>query len=159
MTFILSGNYSIHHAKLRRKSSAIEKSETLIEDEKRGDVSMIDIGAVGILTLFLIFGNLEAVTIVNHHSDDEYVLEHEVLREDALVEAKKLQIYPGKESSCSNDSRLKLYERSGRAILPVELCKIVLNARYIVPHAQGQHRVAWKRKKKLDPKSVRRLRK
>jgi len=104
MTFIFSGlNYSIHHAKLRRKSSvAIEKkSETLIEDEKRGDVSMIDIGAVGILTLLLIFGNLEAVTIVNHHSDDEYVLEHEVPREDALAEAKKLQIYSGKKESFS----------------------------------------------------------
>ncbi|KAH0952493.1 hypothetical protein HN011_000573 [Eciton burchellii] len=61
---------------------------------------MIDIGAVGILTLLLIFGKLEAVTIVNHHSDDEYVLEHEVLREDALAEAKKLQIYPGPIPGC-----------------------------------------------------------
>ncbi|XP_011868277.1 PREDICTED: uncharacterized protein LOC105562223 isoform X1 [Vollenhovia emeryi] len=55
---------------------------------------MIDIGAIGILTLFLILGNLEAVTVVNHHSDDEYVLEHEVLRKDALAEAKKLELYP-----------------------------------------------------------------
>ncbi|XP_026824850.1 uncharacterized protein LOC105275105 isoform X2 [Ooceraea biroi] len=55
---------------------------------------MTDIGAIGILTLFLIFDNLETVTVVNHHPDDEYVLEHEVLREDALAEAKKLEIYP-----------------------------------------------------------------
>lgn len=58
---------------------------------------MIDIGAIGILTLFLILDNLEAVTIVNHHPDDEYVLEHEVLREEALAEAKKLVIYPGEK--------------------------------------------------------------
>ncbi|XP_036140158.1 uncharacterized protein LOC105832297 isoform X1 [Monomorium pharaonis] len=55
---------------------------------------MIDISAISILTLFLILGNLEAVTVVNHHPDDEYVLEHEVLRKDALAEAKKLEIYP-----------------------------------------------------------------
>ncbi|EZA61575.1 hypothetical protein X777_07908 [Ooceraea biroi] len=58
------------------------------------------IGAIGILTLFLIFGNLETVTVVNHHPDDEYVLEHEVLREDALTEAKKLEIYPGPIPGC-----------------------------------------------------------
>lgn len=57
---------------------------------------MIDIGAISILTLFLILGDLEAVVVINHHPDDEYVLEHEVLREDALAEAKKLKIYPGK---------------------------------------------------------------
>ncbi|XP_071554222.1 uncharacterized protein [Temnothorax nylanderi] len=55
---------------------------------------MIDIGAISILTLFLILGNLEAITVVNHHPDDEYILEHEVLRKDALAEAKKLKIYP-----------------------------------------------------------------
>lgn len=75
---------------------AIEKGAILIEDEKRHDASMIDIGAIGILTLFLILGNLEAVTVVNHHPDDEYVLEHEVPREDALAEAKTLKIYSGK---------------------------------------------------------------
>lgn len=79
----------------------IEKREILIEDEKSGDASMIDIGAISILTLFLILGNLEAVTVVNHHPDDEYVLEHEVLRKDALAEAKKLEIYPGKNDFLS----------------------------------------------------------
>lgn len=58
---------------------------------------MIDICAIRILTLFLILVDLEAVTIVNHHPDDEYVLEHEILRKDALAEAKKLEIYPGKK--------------------------------------------------------------
>lgn len=57
---------------------------------------MIGIGAIGILMLLLTLGNLEAVTVVNHHPDDEYVLDHEVLREDALAEARKLEIYPGK---------------------------------------------------------------
>lgn len=59
---------------------------------------MIDIGAISILTFFLILGDLEAVTVVIHHPDDEYVLDHEVLREDALAEAKKLKTYPGKNS-------------------------------------------------------------
>lgn len=63
---------------------------------------MINIGAIIILTFFLILGNLEAVTIVNHHPDDEYVLEHEVLREDALAEAKKLVIYPGPIPGCKS---------------------------------------------------------
>ncbi|XP_072762377.1 uncharacterized protein [Anoplolepis gracilipes] len=63
---------------------------------------MIDIGAISILTFFLILGDLEAVTVVNHHSDDEYVLEHEVLREDALAEAKKLEIYPGPIPGCKS---------------------------------------------------------
>lgn len=90
-------NYFNCEERLRRKSfTVIEKKAILIEDEKSGDASMIDIGAI-ILTLFLILGNLEAVTVVNHHPDDEYVLEHEVLRKDALAEAKKLEIHPGKD--------------------------------------------------------------
>lgn len=51
--------------------------------------------AFRILTLILILGNLESVTVVNHHPDEEYFLEHEVLYEDAIAEAKKLEIYPG----------------------------------------------------------------
>ncbi|XP_012063871.1 PREDICTED: uncharacterized protein LOC105627194 [Atta cephalotes] len=61
---------------------------------------MINIGTISILILFLILGNFEAITVVNHHSDDEYILEHEVLRKDALVEAKKLEIYPGPIPGC-----------------------------------------------------------
>lgn len=70
------------------------KKSILIEDEEFGDASMI--GMISILTLFLILGNLEAVSVVNHHPDDEYVLEHEVLYKDALAEAKKLETYLGK---------------------------------------------------------------
>lgn len=58
---------------------------------------MINVGVIDILLLLLILGGFEAVTVVNHHSDDEYVLEHEVLLEDALAEAKKLEIYSGKQ--------------------------------------------------------------
>ncbi|XP_032691183.1 uncharacterized protein LOC116853927 isoform X2 [Odontomachus brunneus] len=61
---------------------------------------MINTGVIGILTLLLTFGRFEAITVVNHHPDDEYVLEHEVLREDALAEAKKLEIYPGPIPGC-----------------------------------------------------------
>ncbi|XP_029164381.1 uncharacterized protein LOC114935664 [Nylanderia fulva] len=61
---------------------------------------MIDIGAISILTIFLILGNLEAVVVINHHPDDEYVLEHEILREEALAEAKNLTIYSGPIPGC-----------------------------------------------------------
>lgn len=81
----------------KRGPIVIEKKAILIEDEKRGDSSMIDIGAIGILALILTLGSLEAVTVVNQHPDDEYIVEHEVLRKDALAEAKKLEIYPGKD--------------------------------------------------------------
>lgn len=47
------------------------------------------------LILILILGDLESVTVVNHHPDEEYFLEHEVLYEEAINEAKKLQLYPG----------------------------------------------------------------
>lgn len=83
----------------------IEKKTILIKDEKSGDASMINIGAISILILFLTLGNFKAITVVNHHSDDEYILEHEVLRKDALVEAKKLEIYPGKNYFLSETLR------------------------------------------------------
>lgn len=51
--------------------------------------------ALKILILLLNLGNLESVTVVNHHPDEEYFLEHEVLYEDAIAEAKKLKVYPG----------------------------------------------------------------
>ncbi|XP_011636878.1 uncharacterized protein LOC105427041 [Pogonomyrmex barbatus] len=61
---------------------------------------MIYIDTIGILTFFLILGNLEALIVINHHSDDEYVLEHEVLRKDALAQAKKLEIHSGHVPGC-----------------------------------------------------------
>ncbi|KAL6264543.1 hypothetical protein P5V15_004648 [Pogonomyrmex californicus] len=61
---------------------------------------MIYIDTIGILTFFLILGNLEALIVINHHSDDEYVLEHEVLRKDALAQAKKLEIHSGHAPGC-----------------------------------------------------------
>lgn len=48
-----------------------------------------------VLIVILILGDLESVTVVNHHPDEEYFLEHEVLYEEAINEAKKLQLYPG----------------------------------------------------------------
>lgn len=56
--------------------------------------------AFRILTLILILGDLESVTVVNHHPDEEYFLEHEVLYEDAIAEAKKLEVYPGPIVGC-----------------------------------------------------------
>lgn len=51
--------------------------------------------AFRILMLILFLGGLESVTVVNHHPDEEYSLDHEVLYDEAIAEAKKLQIYPG----------------------------------------------------------------
>ncbi|XP_076290015.1 uncharacterized protein LOC143213758 isoform X2 [Lasioglossum baleicum] len=56
--------------------------------------------AFKILILLLNLGNLESVTVVNHHPDEEYFLEHEVLYKDAIAEAKKLKIYPGPIPGC-----------------------------------------------------------
>lgn len=48
-----------------------------------------------LILILLILGDLESVTVVNHHPDEEYYLEHEVLHEEAINEAKKLHLYPG----------------------------------------------------------------
>ena len=45
--------------------------------------------------LMLLQSLAAAVTVVDHHPDDEYVLEHEVTRDKALDEARKLKLYPG----------------------------------------------------------------
>lgn len=63
-----------------------------------------------ILILILILGDLESVTVVNHHPDEEYVLEHEVLYEEAIAQAKKLQLYPGREfTRFTRDSKSVTY--------------------------------------------------
>ncbi|CAK9807780.1 hypothetical protein ANTPLA_LOCUS5506 [Anthophora plagiata] len=61
---------------------------------------MSNTAAFRVLTLILILGDLESVTVVNHHPDEEYFLEHEVLYEEAIEEAKKLQLYPGPIPGC-----------------------------------------------------------
>ncbi|KAG7202817.1 hypothetical protein KM043_009974 [Ampulex compressa] len=61
---------------------------------------MFDTVAIRILILISIVGDLEAITVVNQHPDDEYVVEHEVLYEDAIAEARKLQVYPGPIPGC-----------------------------------------------------------
>lgn len=43
-----------------------------------------------------IFDNLEAVSVVKHHHDDEYLLEHRVIYQDAINKAHNLTLYPGK---------------------------------------------------------------
>ncbi|KAK1137736.1 hypothetical protein K0M31_002230 [Melipona bicolor] len=53
-----------------------------------------------VLALILILGDLESVTVVNHHPDEEYFLEHEIPYEEAIMEAKKLQLYPGPIPGC-----------------------------------------------------------
>lgn len=52
-------------------------------------------GCLRVLLLTLILAGLEAVTVVHHHPDNEYVLEHEVTYEAAIAEARKLQLFHG----------------------------------------------------------------
>ncbi|XP_070157399.1 uncharacterized protein [Polyergus mexicanus] len=103
---------------------------------------MIDIGAISILTLFLILGHLEAVTVVNHHSDDEYVLEHEVLREDALAEAKKLEIHPGPIPGCKPCTSTEMtYCKDGSVINDHCCCDGSFNIRSVpIRRAHLSHR-------------------
>ncbi|XP_020283893.1 uncharacterized protein LOC109854820 isoform X2 [Pseudomyrmex gracilis] len=75
------------------------------------------IGAIGILTLLLILGDLEAITVVHQHPNIQYVVEHEVLREDALAEAKKLEIYPGPIPGCKTCTSAEMtYCKDGSVI-------------------------------------------
>lgn len=52
-------------------------------------------GCLRVLLLILILAGLEAVTVVHHHPDNEYVLDHEVTYESAVAEARKLQLFHG----------------------------------------------------------------
>nr|XP_003699553.1 PREDICTED: uncharacterized protein LOC100879727 isoform X3 [Megachile rotundata] len=61
---------------------------------------MKNIGIIRILILILTLGDLQSVTVVNHHPDEEYYVEHEVLYEEAIAEAKKMEIYPGPIPGC-----------------------------------------------------------
>nr|XP_034174690.1 uncharacterized protein LOC117601681 isoform X2 [Osmia lignaria] len=75
------------------------------------------IGIFGALVFILTLGNLQSVTIVNHHPDEEYFLEHEVLYEEAIAEAKKMEIYPAPIPGCKpcTDSEM-IYCKDGSVI-------------------------------------------
>ncbi|KAI4477858.1 uncharacterized protein LOC122513280 isoform X1 [Polistes fuscatus] len=78
---------------------------------------MSNIGTLTILILLTTFTDLKAVTVVNHHPDDEYVLEHEVLYEDAINEAKKLEIFPGPIPGCKHCTNSEItYCKNGSVI-------------------------------------------
>lgn len=78
---------------------------------------MKNAGRLTILILITTLSDLEAVTVVNHHPDDEYVLEHEVLYEDAIAEAKKLEIYPGPIPGCKHCTNSEItYCKNGSVI-------------------------------------------
>ncbi|KAL2720583.1 uncharacterized protein V1478_010159 [Vespula squamosa] len=78
---------------------------------------MSNIGRLTILILITTLTYLKALTVVNHHNDDEYVLEHEVLYEDAINEAKKLEIYPGPIPGCKHCTNSEItYCKNGSVI-------------------------------------------
>lgn len=78
---------------------------------------MIEKGLIRVLILILIIGDLESVTVVNHHSEEEYYLEHEVLYEDAIEEAKKLELYPGPIPGCKPCTKPEIsYCKNGSVI-------------------------------------------
>ncbi|XP_011305632.1 uncharacterized protein [Fopius arisanus] len=54
----------------------------------------------GIVLFLLIFQVLEAVTVVDHSSDDDYVLEHEVSYDEALEKARELTLSKGPIPGC-----------------------------------------------------------
>ncbi|XP_048508418.1 uncharacterized protein LOC105685661 isoform X2 [Athalia rosae] len=49
-------------------------------------------GSFGVFLAIL--GSIEAVTVVDHHPEEEYIIEHEILYKDAIEEARRLKIYP-----------------------------------------------------------------
>ncbi|KAK0075939.1 hypothetical protein PV325_011305 [Microctonus aethiopoides] len=68
---------------------------------------MIKIGITTIFVFVFIFiCNLEAITIVDHYPDDDYVLDHEVSHDEAISVARTLRIPSDSEpgcKSCTND--------------------------------------------------------
>ncbi|XP_046834546.1 uncharacterized protein LOC124431120 [Vespa crabro] len=78
---------------------------------------MSNVVRLTILILITTLTYMKALTIVNHHTDDEYVLEHEVLYEDAINEAKKLEIYPGPIPGCKHCTNSEItYCKNGSVI-------------------------------------------
>ncbi|KAF7379734.1 hypothetical protein HZH68_016682 [Vespula germanica] len=78
---------------------------------------MSNVGRLTILILITTLTYLKALTVVNHHNDDEYVLEHEVLYKDAINEAKKLEIYPGPIPGCKHCTNSEItYCKNGSVI-------------------------------------------
>ncbi|OXU18484.1 hypothetical protein TSAR_006713, partial [Trichomalopsis sarcophagae] len=70
-----------------------------------------------LLLLLLLLQGALAVTIVDHHPDDEYVIEHQVPYEKALAEAGKLQLYPGPIPGCKACTREEMsYCRNGSVL-------------------------------------------
>ncbi|XP_015589088.1 uncharacterized protein LOC107264849 isoform X2 [Cephus cinctus] len=70
-----------------------------------------------LIMLILLFENLEAVTVVNHHPDDEFILDHQVLYEDAIREAKKLKIFPAPIPGCNPCTSEEMdYCKNGKVI-------------------------------------------
>ncbi|XP_046483882.1 uncharacterized protein [Neodiprion pinetum] len=55
-------------------------------------MSLMTIIIIGVFLVIL--ASLEAVTVIDHHPDEEYYIEHQVSYKDAVEEAKKLKIYP-----------------------------------------------------------------
>ncbi|XP_031833789.1 uncharacterized protein LOC116427505 isoform X1 [Nomia melanderi] len=78
--------------------------------------------AFKILILLLNLGNLESVTVVNHHPDEEYFLEHEVLYEDAIAEAKKLKVYPGPIPGCKPCTRPEITYCEDESVINDHCC-------------------------------------
>lgn len=82
---------------------------------------------IPILILILIVGDLESVTVVKHHPD-EYVLEHEVLYEEAIAEAKNLRLYPGPIPGCKSCTSSEIaYCKNGSVINDHCCCDLSYN--------------------------------
>ncbi|XP_051155245.1 uncharacterized protein LOC127277882 isoform X2 [Leptopilina boulardi] len=81
-----------------------------------------------IFALTIIFGGLNAVSVVKHHHDDEYLLEHRVIYQDAISKAKNLTLYPGTIPGCKAcTSQEMMYCKDGSVIADHCCCDFSYN--------------------------------
>ncbi|XP_033229192.1 uncharacterized protein LOC117180793 isoform X2 [Belonocnema kinseyi] len=78
---------------------------------------MFPSGTWKILVLVFTIGNLKAVSVVDHHPNDEYLLEHEVTYQEAISQARNLKLYPGPVPGCKPCTRQEItYCKDGSVI-------------------------------------------
>lgn len=87
-----------------------------------------------------IFDNLEAVSVVKHHHDDEYLLEHRVIYQDAINKAHNLTLYPGVIPGCKAcTSQEMMYCKDGSVIADHCCCDFSYNEAF--PFVEHECRV------------------
>ncbi|XP_011504287.1 PREDICTED: uncharacterized protein LOC105367325 [Ceratosolen solmsi marchali] len=87
---------------------------------------ILDVRLLQLLSLLLLLlpppPRLEAVTVVDHHADNEYVLEHEVPYEKAITEARGLKLYSGLVPGCKACSKDEMTYCQNGSVLEDHCC-------------------------------------